>query len=61
MIGRTLSHQEILDKLGRYDTALEELDAILALPGVISIPILELDPRWQALRAHPAFAKLVNK
>ena len=48
-------------KLGRYDTALEELDGILAVPGVISIPILELDPRWQALRAQPGFAKLVEK
>ena len=48
-------------KFGDYETALEELDAILAVPGVISISILELDPRWQPLRAHPGFAKLVEK
>jgi serine/threonine protein kinase/tetratricopeptide (TPR) repeat protein len=48
-------------KLGRYDTALQELDTILAVPGVISIPILELDPRWQPLRAQPGFAKLAEK
>ena len=47
--------------LGDYDTALEELDSILAVPGVISIPLVELDPRWKSLRAQPGFAKLVEK
>ena len=48
-------------KLGDYDSALEELDSILAVPAVISIPMLELDPRWQPLRKQPGFSTLVQK
>ena len=46
--------------VGRYEDALEELDAILAVPAVVSIPWLELDPRWQPLREQPGFARLVE-
>ncbi len=48
-------------KLGDYETALEELDSILAVPGVVSIPWLELDPRWQPLWEQPGFTRLVQE
>ncbi len=47
-------------RLGQYEIALEELDRILAVPAVVSIPWLELDPRWQPLREQPGFERLVE-
>jgi TolB-like protein/Flp pilus assembly protein TadD len=47
--------------LGQYDTAIEELDTLLAMPNVVSIPWLQLDPRWARLWDHPGFQELVEK
>ena len=48
-------------KLGNYDAAIEELDSILAIPSVVSIPLLELDPRWKPLWNRPGFRELVDR
>ena len=48
-------------KLGDYDAALLVLDSILAAPSVVSIPWLELDPRWQPLWDLPGYRDLKEK
>jgi non-specific serine/threonine protein kinase len=52
---------EIYVRAGRYEDAIDQLDFLLSTPSDISIGLLELDPIWDPLRAHPSFQKLINK
>jgi tetratricopeptide (TPR) repeat protein len=40
---------------GQHDEAIEELQAILAAPGVFSLGHLRADPLWAPLMTHPRF------
>ena len=42
----------IYARVGEHDAALRELEHLLSIPSWVSIPLLELDPRWQPLRDH---------
>jgi hypothetical protein len=44
--------------VGEHDRALAELEALLSMPSWISIPLLDLDPRWAPLREHPRYEEL---
>jgi len=44
--------------VGKYDEAISQLDYLLSIPGLLSIKILELDPRWSPLRNLPEFIKM---
>ena len=46
--------------IGEYDLAIEQLEFLLSRPGVLSIPLLRLDPTWNPLRDHPRFKKLLE-
>ena len=46
---------------GDFDTAIAELDAYLAAPGMWSIEGLLPDPRMDGIREHPGFQELVRK
>ncbi|MFC1603812.1 hypothetical protein ACFL5F_02185 [Planctomycetota bacterium] len=46
--------------VGEYDLAIEQLEYLLARPGNMSIPLLQLDPAWNPLRNHPRFKKLLE-
>jgi len=46
--------------VGEYDLAIDQLEFLLSKPGVLSIPLLRLDPAWEPLREHPDFKKLVE-
>ena len=46
--------------VGEYDLAIEQLKFLLSRPGVLSIPLLRLDPAWDPLRNHPRFKKLIQ-
>lgn len=48
-------------KLGEYDQAIDYLDTLLAIPSSISVPWLQLDPRWKPLWGHPRFKDLKEK
>jgi len=48
-----LAHIYVLT--GDYQSAIEELDHLLSIPGWVSIPWLELDPRWAPLRDDPGY------
>jgi tetratricopeptide (TPR) repeat protein len=47
--------------LGKYHEALEKIEYLLSIPGVLSTKILELDPRWAPLKDHPEFKKILEK
>jgi serine/threonine-protein kinase len=47
--------------VGEHDAAIDELENLLSIPSWISIWDLRLDPRWDPLREHPRFEKLVGE
>ena len=54
--------QALIDiAVGRHDAALDRLEYLLSIPAgwQISVPLLELDPRWDPLRSHPRYREIV--
>jgi hypothetical protein len=47
--------------LGEYDAALDQIEYLVSIPSWLSVPLLRLDPRWDPLRSHPRFQKLLEK
>jgi serine/threonine-protein kinase len=52
---------EIYVMVGEYDAALEQLEYLLSIPSVISVPWLRIDPFWDPLRDHPRFQALLEE
>jgi TolB-like protein/Flp pilus assembly protein TadD len=46
--------------VGKYDDAIKQIKYLLTIPGLLSIKILELDPRWAPLRNLPEFKKMME-
>ena len=46
---------------GEHDRAFELLDHLLQVPSSLTVPILKLDPVWDALRNDPRFHALIDK
>ena len=51
----------IYTMVGDNEAALAQLDAVLSIPSILSVPWLEKDPLWDPLRDNPGFAKLLRK
>ncbi len=51
----------ILAQAGEADTALDEIERLLAGPSWFSVHMLRLDPRWDPIRDHPRFKTLLAK
>jgi len=47
-------------RTGEYMLAFETLDTVLSNPGVLSINLLLLDPRWKPIWDHPDFNELAE-
>jgi TolB-like protein/Flp pilus assembly protein TadD len=47
--------------LGEHDAAIDQLEYLLSIPSWWSAWDLRLDPRWDPLRDHPRFMKLVGE
>ena len=47
--------------VGEYDAALEQLDRLLSIPAMFSVPLMELEPEWEPLRGHPRYQEIVKK
>ncbi len=43
------------------DAAIDELEYLLSIPSLTSVPGLRLDPAWDPLREHPRFQALVGR
>ena len=46
--------------VGEFDAAIDQLEFLLSIPSELSIPLLRLDPAWDALRDHPRFKRLLE-
>ena len=46
--------------VGEFDSAIDQIEFLLSIPGELSIPLLRLDPVWVPLRDHPRFKKLLE-
>ena len=46
---------------GEFDEAFRLLDHLLVVPNGLTVPMLELDPAWDALRKDPRFQALIHK
>ncbi len=45
--------------VGEYERAIEQLETLLTIPFLLSVPMLRVDPMWDPLRDHPSFQKLL--
>jgi non-specific serine/threonine protein kinase len=45
---------------GEHDDAIDQIESLLSIPCWLSVPLLRLDPRWDPLRDHPRFQKLLE-
>ena len=46
---------------GEFDEAFRLLDHLLVVPNGLTVPMLKLDPAWDALRKEPRFQGLIDK
>jgi serine/threonine-protein kinase len=49
----------IYTMVGEYDAAIDQLEALLAVPSPMSVPMLKLEPTWHPLSDHPRFQRLL--
>jgi len=47
--------------VGEYDAALAQIDHLLSIPAFLSVTVLRYDPRWDPLRGHPEFDRVLQK
>jgi len=59
--GPILTLAEIKTAVGDLDGACRELETLVSIPAGVSVPVLELDPRWAPLRSRPCYAALTTK
>ena len=47
--------------VGEHDAAIDQLEYLLTIPSLISVPRLKFQPVWEPLRQHPRFKELLAK
>ena len=52
---------EIYTMVGEYDQALNQIEHLLSIPSWFSTNQLKLDPRWDPLRTHPRYKRILSK
>src|SRR5947207_7092643 len=57
----TATLAQIYAGTGEFDEAFRLLDHLLVVPNGLTVPMLELDPAWDALRKDPRFQALIDK
>jgi serine/threonine-protein kinase len=51
----------IYTMVGEFDAAIDQLQRLLSIPGVLTPAWLRSDPTWDPLRGHARFQKLVRR
>jgi tetratricopeptide (TPR) repeat protein len=59
--GNVFSLAVIYVMVGEYDAALDKIEYLLSIPYDLSVPFLRLDWRWDPLREHPRFKRLLEE
>jgi len=49
----------IYAQVGEYDSAIDHIETLLTAPTFLSVSLLRLNPKWDPLREHPRFIKLI--
>jgi serine/threonine protein kinase/Flp pilus assembly protein TadD len=47
--------------LGDYDPAMDKIEYLMSIPCMLSVAMLQLDPRWEPLQNHPRSQALIAK
>ena len=47
--------------VGEHDAALDQIEYMLSIPGILTPSTLRIDPRWDPLRKYPRFQKLISQ
>ena len=47
--------------VGEHDAAIDQLEYLLTIPSIISVPRLKFQPVWEPLHQHPRFKQLLEK
>ncbi|MEJ2535656.1 MAG: protein kinase [Calditrichia bacterium] len=58
---RELDLAKIYAMTGEYDLAIDKVDYLLSIPGVLSVPYIKIDPVWKPLLNIPRFKKVLEK
>jgi len=51
----------IYTMLGEHDAAVAQIEYLLSIPCLFSVQVLRLDPRWDPLREHPDYRRLLRR
>jgi serine/threonine-protein kinase len=51
---------EIYMLIGDYEVALDKVEYLMSIPQGLSAPLLQIDPKWDLLRDHPRFKRLLE-
>ncbi len=58
---RVMDLAQIYAMVGEPDTAINQIKYLLTIPGELTISLLRIDPKWDPLRDHPRFQKLIER
>ena len=47
--------------VGDHESALDQLEYLMSIPGDLGVGALRLDPTWRALRSHPRYQELIRR
>jgi TolB-like protein/Flp pilus assembly protein TadD len=47
--------------VGEFEEALDKIEFLFSIPNYYSVPFFRLDPRWDPLREHPGFKRLLEE
>ena len=50
----------IYTMVGKYDLAIDQIETLLSMPSELSVNLLRLNSKWDPLREHPRFIKLLE-